>query len=355
MIYADLDKPLKLRCGVVLPNTFALAPLTNTQSNIDGTLHDNEFKWLVRRAGKFGLISTCATFVSEEGHAWKGQLGIAEDKYLPGLTRLAKAIKSAGSVSMVQLHHGGEKAELAPQKISSSESENVRAATQADIARIVEDFVRAACRAEQAGFDGVEVHGANGYIFTQFLATAMNKRTDEYGGNIENRARFLRETVQAIRKEVSNSFMVNVRISPVDFYIKRGLYLVDSIKVASWLAEDGVDIIHLSLRDAKGPGPFESDTTPVVTAIRNNVPLDVKIASAGGIWTRTDAEDTIKAGADVLVLGKSAIIHPDWVELSKKPDFTPYLPPWDTESLHQVDVSENFVKYLRNAHKLIKT
>ena len=77
-----LDDSLKLFCGVTLPNRFAMAPLTNTQSNIDGTLHDNEFNWLKRRAGKFGLISTCATFVSEQGHAWKGQLGISDDKHL---------------------------------------------------------------------------------------------------------------------------------------------------------------------------------------------------------------------------------------------------------------------------------
>ncbi|MEM6997112.1 MAG: NADH:flavin oxidoreductase, partial [Myxococcota bacterium] len=84
-----LDDPLTLKSGVVLPHRVALAPLTNCQSNPDGTLHDDEFAWLTRRAGAFSLVSTCAAFVSEEGHAWKGQLGIAGDHHLPGLTRLA--------------------------------------------------------------------------------------------------------------------------------------------------------------------------------------------------------------------------------------------------------------------------
>ena len=120
MANSTLDKHLGLRCGMILPNRFAMAPLTNTQSNLDGTLHENEFKWLMQRAGYFGLISTCAAFVSEEGHAWRGQLGIADDKHLPGLTRLAKAITTAGSIPIVQLHHGGSRAQLASQKISSS-------------------------------------------------------------------------------------------------------------------------------------------------------------------------------------------------------------------------------------------
>ena len=157
---SNLDNPITLRCGVTLPNRFAMAPLTNTQSNLDGTLGKDEYTWLTTRAGKFGLISTCAAFVSEEGHAWKGQLGISDDKHLPGLTKLASAIISAGSLVIVQLHHAGAQADCAPQKISASASEGINEATKEDIERIKNDFVQAALRAEQAGFSGVEIHGA---------------------------------------------------------------------------------------------------------------------------------------------------------------------------------------------------
>lgn len=114
-----------------------------------------------------------------------------------------------------------------------------------------------------------------------------------------------------------------------------------------------MDVIHLSLRDAKGPGPYETDQTPVVTAIHSVVPENVKIASAGGIWTREDAQETVKAGADIVVLGKSAIIHPDWPSESKQPDFEPKMPPWNEKSLQEVDVSSNFINYLRYAHNLL--
>ena len=353
MANSTLDNPLGLRCGMILPNRFAMAPLTNTQSNLDGTLHENEFKWLMQRAGYFGLISTCAAFVSEEGHAWRGQLGIADDKHLPGLTRLAKAITTAGSIPIVQLHHGGSRAQLASQKISSSAGEDIRMALEDDIYRIIDDFTKAAVRAEQAGFAGVEVHGANGYLFTQFLASNINKRTDQYGGSIENRSRFLRATVQSIRKAVSPSFMVNVRISPVDNIHHLGLYLDDSKQVARWLAKEGVDISHLSLHDASGPGPYETDKIPVATAIRSVVPKEVKIAIAGGIWTREDAQRAEQTGGDIIVLGKAAIIHPDWVKVSQMPGFKPTLPPWDIAALQRVAISPNFIDYLRTAHKLI--
>ncbi len=354
MSNSNLETPLTLRCGITLPNRFAMAPLTNTQSNVDGTLGEDEFTWLTTRAGKFGLISTCAAFISEEGHAWKGQLGISDNIHLPGLTKLASAIISAGSLAIVQLHHAGAKADCSPRKISASPSEEINEAKKEDIERIKNNFVEAALRAERSGFSGVEIHGANGYIFTQFLSPVLNKRTDEYGGSIENRARFLRETLQAVRTAVSKSFMVNVRISPVDTFNRLGLILEDSKKVARWLADDGADIIHLSLRNASGPSPFEESTVPVVTAIRQAVPKEVKIATAGGVWTRSDAEQTEKAGADIIVLGKASIIHPNWVELSKKPEFKPYLPPWDIPSLKKENIGSNFIDYLTNRHKLVK-
>lgn len=354
MSQTNLENPLQLRCGSILPNKFAMAPLTNTQSNLDGTLSEDEYNWLTARAGQFGLLSTCATFVSKEGQAWKGQLGISEPEHLPGLTKLASAITSAGSLVIVQLHHAGDKADCAPQKISASASEGVNEATKEDIERIKKDFVKAALMAEQAGFSGVEIHGANGYIFTQFLSPVLNKRSDEYGGSIENRARFLRETLQAVRKVVSKTFIVFVRISPVDTFNRLGLILEDSKKVAQWLAEDGADVIHLSLRNARGPSPFEESTIPVVTAIREAVPKEVKVAVAGGVWTRADAEETEAAGADIIVLGRASIIHHNWVEVSKRPDFKPHLPPWDVESLKKEKVGSNFVDYLTYRHKLVK-
>ncbi|TVQ86947.1 MAG: NADH:flavin oxidoreductase, partial [Deltaproteobacteria bacterium] len=154
----DLDAPLPLPCGLTLPNRVVLAPMTNRQSNPDGTLATPELRWLRARAeGGFGLVMTCAAFVSGEGKAWRGQLGIASEAHAPGLRRLASALREAGSAPFVQLHHGGALATFAPAlKLSTADGDGVRGARPDDLRRVVRDFVQAAQRAERAGFAGVE-------------------------------------------------------------------------------------------------------------------------------------------------------------------------------------------------------
>ena len=333
---ATIDRPLTLRCGLMLPNRVAMAPLTNLQSHEDGTLGDAEHAWLLARAeGGFGLVSTCAAYVSAEGKAWSGQLGIASDAHLPGLTRLAGDLAAAGTRSVVQLHHAGSKATLAPRKLSTADDDGVSGATEADLARVTADFVAAALRAERAGFHGVEVHGANGYLFTRFLAPGTNPRTDAWGGALENRARLLRQVVRAVRAAVRADFAVGVRISPVDQREDRGLVLDDSLQVGRWLAEDGADFVHLSLRDATRTPPFEPDAPVVAEAFRAALPSSVALFVVGGIWDRDGAARACAAGADVVVLGRASIAHPDWPRASAAPDFQPAPLPWAPEMLRE--------------------
>jgi len=343
----SLDAPLTYRCGLTIPNRIAMAPLTNTQSNTDGTLHDDELRWLARRARSgWGLVSTCAAFVSEEGHAWDGQLGVAGPHHLAGLNRLASALRDGGAPSVVQLHHGGAKADLAPTRLSTVDGENQRGATPADLARVVDEFVAAAQLAEEAGFDGVEVHGANGYLFTQFLAPADNPRTDAYGGDLAGRARLLREAVRAVRASVSPGFLVGVRLSPVDGWARRGLVLADGVQVAAWMGEDGVDYVHLSLGDAKGPPPHEDTDVVVTTAVREALDPEVALHSCGGVQTRTDAQQVLALGADVVVLGRASIIQPDWPSASRDPGFVLPPRPWEPADLRAADVGEDLLRYI---------
>jgi len=342
-----LDQPLRLRCGLTLPNRMAMAPLTNVQSNADGTLHEDELRWLARRGeGGWGLVSTCAAFVSEEGHAWVGQLGIAGDHHVPGLTRLAAAVRAGGAVPIVQLHHGGLKADQAPIKLSTADGDGVRGATEEDIARVVSDFVAAALRAEAAGFAGVELHGANGYLFTQFLAPADNPRTDGYGGDLVGRARFLREALLAVRAATGAGFAVGVRLSPVDGYAQRGLVLDDGAQVARWMADDGADFVHLSLSNASSPPPHEPEQPAVARAVRSALPEDVVLSVAGGIASRADAEAALDAGADIAVVGRYSIIHPDWPRISADPGFTPSRPPWEPDALRAASVGSGLLGYI---------
>jgi 2,4-dienoyl-CoA reductase-like NADH-dependent reductase (Old Yellow Enzyme family) len=354
---SKLFEPLTLRCGQTLPSRVALAPLTNLQSHDDGTLGAPELAWLERRArGGFAWVSTCAAYVCEEGKAWRGQLGIATDAHLEGLTRIASALRTAGALPVVQLHHAGKLASLAPgAKLAptADAAANVHAATSSDLSRVADCFVEAALRAERAGFAGVEVHGANGYLFTQFLAPADNQREDAYGGSIENRARLLRDTVRAVRAAVSPRFAVGVRLTPVDTFAQRGIVLDDTLAVVRGLAADGVDFVHLSLRDASGPPPFEPERGPVARALREALPSDVALLAAGGLWTLADVERAFAVGVDVAVLGKAAIGNPDWPHLARQPGFEPSRPPWSAAQLTSLDVSEAFVTYLRRFDGLV--
>jgi 2,4-dienoyl-CoA reductase-like NADH-dependent reductase (Old Yellow Enzyme family) len=347
----SLDPPITLRCGLDVPQRIAMAPLTNTQSEADGTLGDDELTWMTLRArGGFRWISTCAAFVCEEGHAWKGQLGIASDSHLPGLTRLAGSLREFGAAAVVQLYHGGAKAALSPGRPLSAVDggpTNSRGASPDDIHRVTTEFVAAARRAEQAGFAGVEIHGANGYLFTQFLTPADNTRDDGYGGDLAGRARFLRETLCAVRSAVSPGFAVGVRLSPVDVVDRRGLVLDDGVRVAGWLVDDGADFIHLSLKDAAGPPPHEPERGPVARAFREALPEDIPVFAAGGIWTRGDAVRATGNGVDVVVLGHAAIAHPDWPRRSAEPGWQPVRPPWSPEYLTSVGVGPGLLAYLR--------
>ena len=191
----DVFDPLTFIRGPAMKNRFALAPLTNSQSHADGQLSEDEFRWLVMRArGGFGLTMTCAAHVQAIGQGFPGQLGAFSDDHLEGLTRLAAAIREQASVAVIQLHHAGMRspAELiGGQPVCPSEEAEfgARALTGGEVERLIEDFVEAAVRAERAGFDGVELHGAHGYVLAQFLSPAVNRRTDRYGGSAENRAR----------------------------------------------------------------------------------------------------------------------------------------------------------------------
>src|SRR6185369_17140327 len=142
-----------------------LAPMTNKQSHADGSLGDDELRWLCSRAaGGFGVVMTCAAHVAKDGQGWPGELGVFDDSLLPGLTTLAAALRARGAVSMVQIFHGGLRADPAVTGVtpwSASYGDGVRAATREDIDRVIVEFADAAERSRRAGFDGVEIHGAH--------------------------------------------------------------------------------------------------------------------------------------------------------------------------------------------------
>lgn len=325
MMRAMLFEPVTLRCGHALKNRIALAPLTNKQSHADGLLADAEAAFLAARAdGGFGVVETCAAYVAQDGKAWDGELGIDRDACIPGLTQLATRIHAGGAKALVQLFHGGVRADPAvsglPVWSASAFTEHVpesgppRAATHEDIERVIEHFAAAAARAQAAGFDGVELHGAHGYLLSQFLSRTMNTRDDAWGGDAARRARLVREVMRAVRARCGAGFIVGVRLSLEDFGQARGLDLDESLQVARWLVDDGADFIHASLWDVSRMTTKRPDTH-ALPLLREALPRDVAIFTAGKIWTRADAEAALRLGADVVALGRSAIANPTWPRL----------------------------------------
>lgn len=350
---SPLLQPMSFANGTLASNRLWLAPLTNTQSHADGTMSDDEHAWLERRAqGGFGVLVSAATHVTADGQAWVGQLGASDERHLPGWERLARAVRSHGSLLLAQIFHGGGRAlrSLGFEPWSASASGEgdgaVRQAAPDDLERVIDAFATAARRLESVGVNGVEVHGAHGYLLSQFLSSTLNRREDEWGGSIEHRARLLRRVVQAVRGAVSPGFVVGVRLSPESFATVTGLDLDETIQVASWLADDGVDFLHLSLWDASRNSAKRPDEHPL-PLFRAAVPPRVPLVSAGTLWTRADAERQLELGASAVALGRAAILNPDWPREFEREGFDPRRPPVSASTLASLSVGPAFIDYLR--------
>lgn len=302
---------LQLRHGRALPNRLALAPMTNLQSYPDGTLSDTEITWLEARArGGFGLVMTAAAFVHRAGQAWPGQLGVSSDKYLPELTRLADALRSAGAVSAVQLHHGGLRADAAASGLPlvgpwAEEDSGARALTTGEVYRVVEEFADAAARAERAGFDGVEVHGAHGYLLCQFLDAEHNLREDGYGGDAAGRARVIHEVVEAVRARTGPEFQLGLRLSPERFGVRLDEMVTLTTDV---LASGRVDYLDLSLWDVRKRPEGAGEGVPRLLDHFLGLPRHGTALGVAGLVTGTeDVRELLDAGVDLVFVGKGAI------------------------------------------------
>ncbi|HEY8380223.1 MAG TPA: tRNA-dihydrouridine synthase, partial [Nannocystis sp.] len=192
-----------------------------------------------------------------------------------------------------------------------------------------------------------ELHGAHGYLLAQFLSRTMNRRTDEWGGSFENRARLLRTITRRIRAAVPPPFVVGVRISPEDFGNLRGFDLDESLQLAAWLADDGIDYLHVSLWDVFKNTIKRPDEHPI-PLFRRALPAEVVLVVAGKIWTLADAETTLARGADAVALGKAAILNPDWPRRIEDPTFVPERGPLTPARLRELAVGDRFVTYLRD-------
>lgn len=345
--------PVTFAHGPAMANRFMLAPLTNQQSHADGSLSDEEYRWLTKRAeGGFGLTMTCASHVQRGGQAFEGQLGCYDDALLPGLTRLASGIKAHGSLAVVQLHHGGRRASAAlsglqPVAPMDDPDAGARALTTAEVEALIEDFVAAAVRCEQAGFDGVELHGAHDYVLCEFLHAEFNQRTDRFGGSFENRRRPLLEIVAGIRERCSADFNLSVRFSPERF----GQVTREIAELVELLAASGdVDFVDLSMWDVfKEAVDEEFAGRPLLEVFTGLDRGAMRLAVAGHLYTGADVQRALDAGADMVALGRAAITNHDFPRLmAQDPTVAMRALPVPRATLTEEGLSPSFVTYMAN-------
>lgn len=329
-----------------------LAPMTNCQSHEDGSLSKAEYNWLTMRAkGGFGLTMTCASHVQAVGKGFPGQLGIFSDTHIEGHKQLAAGIKANGSLAVVQLHHAGMRAPEAiiegqPVSASDIKKHNARGLSLAEVQQLKTDFIDAALRAQQSGYDGVEVHGAHGYILTQFLSADINVRTDNYGGSLENRARLLFEITTGIRQACGPKFLLGVRLSPERF----GMQLQEVKTICQrFIDEEQIDFLDVSLWDCfKLPEDPEHQKQSLLEHFTSLDYKTIKLTVAGKINSGNDVQKILDAKVDFVSIGRSGILHHDFPkQVIANPNFEPTTTPVSEAYLHQEGLSDTFVTYMK--------
>lgn len=310
-------------------NRFVMPPMVRNYADGNGRVTPRYLAHIERIArGGVGLMILEASYVSQDGKGFVNQLGIHEDGTIAGLKKLAAAGHAHGAKIGVQLYHGGRQASstttgtqpVAPSAIPDPVVNEVPAElSKKDIALIVKRFSAAAVRAKKAGMDFVEIHGAHGYLVTQFLSPFSNKRTDEYGGTPAKRLRFLKEVYIAVRKAVGAKFPVTLRLSG-DEYVPEGLQLKDTVQIVKVMEKLGIAAIHVSAGNyasyAKGvliPPMAKKDGLLVALAAGVKKAAKTPVIAVAKIRTPEMAEKILAEGkADFVAVGRMLLADPDY-------------------------------------------
>ena len=336
-----LSTPIAIN-KTIIKNRFVMPPMVTNLADADGSVTPNLLRHYVTRAkGGVGLIIVEATFIRPDGRGFINGLGIHSDAMIPGLTRLTEEVHAAGAKIAVQLIHAGRQTNAAlagAQPVAASPMacaqmrETPHELSRAEIAVLEDDFALAAVRAQQAGFDGVELHGAHGYLIACFLSPFSNHRTDEYGGGLRSRARMAVETIQKVRQAVGEDYPILFRIS-ADECLRGGLTLTQTKAIAPMLVEAGVDAIHVSVSSYATPGdphiaPMEADMAPLVPmaeGIKKVVP--VPVIAVNRIHDPLVAEQVLSEGrADMIAMGRALLADPDLPAKAGRSAFDEILP-----------------------------
>jgi 2,4-dienoyl-CoA reductase-like NADH-dependent reductase (Old Yellow Enzyme family) len=331
MDYARLFDPITVGGKLTLKNRLVMAPMTTASGETDGRFSTAEITYLERRAQHdIGLVMTPACYCHKSGHSFDHQVGCHTDEMLRRLAMCAEAINRHGAASFLQIHHGGNMARehftgrppMAPSAVLNrlGTSEMPRAMTEDEIRIIIAAFAAAAGRAKKAGFTGIELHGANTYLFQQFFSRFTNKRTDQWGCTPEmdaeqclvNRARFASEVIKAVRAEVGSAYPISYRISPEEAD-PDGYNAFDVIELLQRIVPLGIDIVHVSSfrygTSLRNEYPAGMNPTSL---IRQAMPDQVAVIGVGGVRHPDLAVAMLDDGIDLIALGKILLLDAEW-------------------------------------------
>lgn len=346
-------EPVTLPNGVKLRNRVVLPPMTEQMSFEDGSVTQEEISYLQQRAGGVGLFITPVAYINKEGKGFEGQLGVEHDNKIPGLRKLASAVKARGTKAILQIFSAGRMTNslitrgLQPVSASAVAAPRPGAAeprelSAKDIEALIDDFGQATRRAIQAGFDGIELHGANTYLLQQFFSPHSNRRTDKWGGSLEKRLALpmavIKEVTRIREEYASPSFIIGYRLSPEELE-EPGITLDDTCHLVRKLQNTDIDYVHVSLGDAwRTSMRNKSNTTPIITHLKS-ISTTKPVIGVGDIRTPEQAEKLIQSGVDFVALGHQLIIDPNWVEkvISGNEDLIRY-------QLHAADLDDLGIK-----------
>lgn len=325
---SKLLKPLKIK-SLELNNRLVMPPMATARAENDGTVSKAVVDYYREKSegGYISLIIIEHSFITKEGKASKNQLSVSEDKVIEGLTELANVIHSNSSKAVMQLNHAGSAAKreiigttpVAPSAVSNlrqGKDDMPHELTKEEIEDIVEAFKNAAVRVKKAGFDGVEIHSAHGYLLNQFFSPLANKRTDEYGGNVHNRIRIHLQVIKAVREAVGDDFPILLRLGASDY--KEGGSTIEDSKIAvEEFEKTGVDIIDISggFCGYMIPGGDNSQGyfSPLTEEIKKVVSIPVILT--GGIIEPQAAEKLLAEGkADLIGVGRAILKDSSWAK-----------------------------------------
>ncbi|WP_436855276.1 NADH-dependent flavin oxidoreductase [Staphylococcus caeli] len=331
--FEPLFEKVKLPNKVVLDNRFVLAPLTHVSSHDDGSISNEEVVYMEQRSKDVGLALSAASNVTDLGKAFPGQPSVAHDSNLEGLKRLAQAMKKNGAKAVVQIHHGGVQAlpNLTPdgdvagpspismKSFGEQEEHHAREMTESEIQETIKAFGEATRRVIEAGFDGVEIHGANHYLIHQFVSPYYNRREDAWG---EDRLKFASEVVDevtaTVKKYGSKDFIVGYRFSPEEAE-SPGISMEITQSLVKLLIEKPLDYLHVSLMDIhsktrEGQYKGQERVKLLLEWIEGRMPL----IGIGSIFTAEQAIEAIESThVDLIALGREILLDHNFISKIK--------------------------------------